>query len=168
MEPSWIEPLISMKDRQAAVVALGRAYLAASDIERQAVIAGWDFGVGWDYPTPTRLACRVNETSSPRDRIIASLVLDSLQTDMSSREAIVALCHTYHSCRLAGLDADAIFFEVAKALPADAARALVSFANRREENKALEKFAGFRVRTADGETEVHIDLDWHGSTSGSS
>jgi hypothetical protein len=166
MEPSWIEPLISMKDRQAAAVALGRAYLAASDIERQAVIAGWDFGVGWDYPAPTRLACRANETSSPRDRIIACLVLNSLVMDMSSRDAIVALCQVYHSCRLAGLDADAIFFEVAKAVPAEAARALVSFAKRREENKVLEKFLGFLVPTVDGETEVHLDLGWHGSTSG--
>jgi len=49
--------------------------------EHQAVIDGRNYGVAWPYPDPARLACRQGETSTPRERIEASLVLDALAGD---------------------------------------------------------------------------------------
>src|SRR5688572_21794867 len=91
MTPYWMTELISMPDRLAATVKLGEAFLKASPAERTAVAAGWNFNVQWDAPSPWRLACRAGEVGSPRERIVAALVLTSLEPSPDERDDLIFL-----------------------------------------------------------------------------
>ena len=156
MNPSWMAALLTMQDRESASIALGGAFLAAPLAERAAVQAVWPFGVEWIWPSQWRLACTKGERGTPRERIVASLVLMVLEAPLDEREGVLMLAVVYHGSLLAGLDPDAIFSMVAAAAPT-AAAALNGFAARSAPDKAMAAF-GLDVRTnADGEQELHAD-----------
>lgn len=152
---AWIRKLKEEANRQSAAAALGPAFLMATAKERMAVVKGWDFGVEWPYPAPARLACRKGEDTSPRDRIISSLVLDSLEGVVGTREYLIALSATYRSCELAGLSPAEVFASVAEALTPTDAEALRTFIRRRPEERALSAFGLVERVNPDGEVEVH-------------
>lgn len=151
---SWLRGLINEPNRNAAAAALGATFLDATPEARDIVINGWDFGVEWPYPAPERLACVNGEDASPRQRIVSTLVLDSLEGVFGSREHLVALSATYRSCELAGLSPVDVFEAVAKALPAKHAEMLRNFLHRRPEDRALGVFGLTERVNADGEVEV--------------
>lgn len=154
----WLDKLIASTDREAAFAALGPLFLAATDAERIEVYNGWDFGVHWPYPTPSRLGCSKGERSPPRDRIISSLVLDSLVGAFGTREHLIALSETYRSCELAGLSPAQVFESVAGVLPIAHAEILISFLRRTPEQRAPSAFGLVETVNADGEVEIHLRM----------
>jgi len=157
MEPAWLKTLMEMPDRTAASVELGVTFLAASREDRERIRQGWNFGTEWEYPTPWRLACINGEPGSPYQRIIASLVLDGLESHEEVRDRIVSYSVAWHSCLLAGLDARATFSAVAEVLPIAAATQLLAFANREPADQSMEAFGLVKRPTLDGEVEIHVD-----------
>jgi hypothetical protein len=151
----WMQNLIEEANRDSAAAALGSVFLTATGSDRAAVFNGWDFAVEWPYPTPARLACTNGEHTSPRERIISSLVLDSLERVVGTREHLIALSATYRSCELAGLSPSEIFESVAAVLPSRDAQILRAFLGRRAEDRALSAFGLAERVNADGEVEVH-------------
>ena len=154
MNPSWIAALIAMPDREEASIAFGNAFIAAPAAERAAVHAAWPFGVEWTWPSPWRLACTRGERGTPHERILASLVLIALDSREDYRENILMHATVYNSCRLAGLDADAIFSMVAAVLPGPAAASLEEFVAREPQDKAMGAFALETRLSVDGEVEI--------------
>jgi hypothetical protein len=154
VKPAWLDPLIKMSDRLAASIELGSAFVSASPTDRAAVAAGWGFGVDWEYPSPWRLACTKGEQGSPQQRIVATLVLNGLESRNDSREELLVFCVAYNAGALAGLDADALLSTVARSLPDRAARALRDFVGRSPRDKALEAFLLVKQPNAHGEIEI--------------
>ncbi len=152
--PSWLEPLTIEANRDAAVITLAESFMRASDEDRKTAAAGWDYGAEWPYPATSRLSCHTGERSSPRERILASLVLDVLGRVLGSRESIIGLAMVFRSCELAGLDPFDVFASVAAASPPDQAEALATFAAREPEDRAMSEFFVKEVTNADGETEL--------------
>jgi hypothetical protein len=154
--PDWFRSLAEKSDRGAAAVDLGEAFMVADLKDREGIRAGWNFGVEWPYPAPERLACTVGEVYSPRARIVASLILDSLEGVSGTREHLIALCATFRACELAQLSAVDVFEAVAVILTPPDADALRSFVRRSPDERQPSAF-GIKERTnADGETELHI------------
>ena len=154
---AWLRELLDEKDREFAVATLGKAFLRASPSERQMVAEGWDFGNDWPYPSPERLACVRGERFSPRDRIVASLVLDFLEGACGPREHLIALSATSRSCELAALSPEAVFETVAAALPVDEAEDLRAFCRRPVEDRHPRAFDLHESRNLDGEVEIVFD-----------
>jgi len=153
--PAWMPALVMDRNRGRAAAALGPSFLRATGEERSAVAAGWSFGATWPYPDPARLACRTGETTSPLERIVSSLVLDSLENIFGTREHLIALSATYRSCELAGLSPSDVFSSVAAVLPASHADALRAFLRRQPEDRSLGAFGLVERTNEDGEYEIH-------------
>ncbi len=154
--PPWLRDLARDSNRVRAAAALGTAFVNATPDERLLVIAGWDFGVEWPYPDPTRLACRIGEAAPPLERIVSSLVLDSLEHVFGTREHLIALSATYRSCELAGLSPTDVFSSVAAVLPEDHADELRAFLRRTAEDRSLTAFGLVERVNATGEREIHV------------
>jgi len=157
MESAWIKPLLDMVDRTAASVGFGTAFIKASEEDRSRIRRGWNFGAEWKYPTPSRLACVKGEVGSPHERIVASLVLDGLESSEDVRDQTISYCVAWHSCLLAGLSPQAIFFSVATAMLEPIAGQLKEFAARTAADQAMEAFGLVKRSTVDGEVEIHVD-----------
>jgi hypothetical protein len=152
--PPWIEPLTKMTDRLAASLALGSAWIKASEADCLAVGMGWNYGVQWEYPSPWRLACTKGERGTPYDRIVATMVLAALDRHGDSREELILYSLAYNACLLAHLDGDAVLATVSAKLPGPAAASLCAFLARVPEDKALSAFGLTTVLSADAETEI--------------
>jgi hypothetical protein len=152
--PDWITELARDADREGAVVRLGTRFLAATDAERAAVYEGWPFGAKWPYPKLLRLACGNGEKFSPRERIVASLVLDSLEGVFGTREHLIALSAKYRSCELAGLSPVAVFESVGAVLLDSHSKALSSFLRRTPDQRATSAFGLVETLNPDGEIEI--------------
>lgn len=154
MHIPWLDPLLKASDRLLATIELAERWRAASQAERDAVVAGWDWGVKWSYPPIGRMACIMGETGTPLERIRAALLLNWLESHEEVREQLIFLCEAYHSCALAGLDPDQVFQEVAGTLPPNAGEFLLRFSRRSDADKALEAFGFVARRDGNGEMEV--------------
>jgi hypothetical protein len=153
MKPTWIEPLVAAPDRLDAALTLASRFISAPLEDRVAIAQAWSYGVEWAYPSPWRLACQKMEQGSSTDRIVATLVLNALDTLADSREEIMLFAVVHNSCALCGLDADRVFEEVAAVLPERAAIAARTFAARPADLKSLEAFL-LTVSNVDGEPEI--------------
>ena len=158
MPPDWLRDLAADPDRQGAAVRLGAEFLAAPAAERAVVAAGWDFGVPWPYPRASRLACVTGERFSPRERIVSSLVLDSLYGEFGKREHLISLSHTLRSCELVGLSPAEVLHSVGEALPDAHAALLLSFLGRPPEQRAAAIFGLVEIPNDDGEIEIEVCL----------
>jgi hypothetical protein len=157
--PIWLVRLCSEPDRKAATIEVGRRFVGAATVtDRLALADGWPFGADWPYPNPSRLGCQIGELFSSRDRIVASLVLDHLEGVAGSREHLIALSASYRCCELAGLDAKAVFDEVAAALPAAAAESMRAFLRRGESEREPRAFGLVERTNRDGEVELDLQL----------
>ncbi len=154
MIPECMRELVGMRDRQAAAIKLGQAFLAGTAEAREAVVRGWPFDQDWDYPSPWRLACVRGEVSSPQERLVALLVLNGLENKENPREQLSVFCIAYHSCKLVGLDPEAVFVVVADVLSPAAAEQLTAFLAREPADKALEAFFLEERPVEGGETEI--------------
>ena len=161
MLPQWIDSLVTEPDRELAVVELGAAFLNASAEERQILLAGWNFGVHWPYPNGERLSCQRRERTTPRERIVASLVLDALEGAWKNwPEFVVGLAHSYRSAELAGLDPRQLFTTVAAQMPEPMADELQKFLARPAADRAPAAFNIKERSNAEGEVEAYVD--WFG------
>lgn len=151
-----IDSILSMADREEAFLLLAERYASEGSELRSFVREGWDFDVQWEFPNPSRLACRKHEKSSCEERIKASLVYEVItsSTDADVRDNLVAWAVIYQSCCFAGIDPDATFKQVARLAPDDFARRLNAFIARQPEDKSLEAFMLQKHINADGETEI--------------
>lgn len=156
MKPAWLESLIKMQDRSLASIKLAETFMKASSQERAVIIAGWDFNVEWQYPSPCRLACMQGELATPKERIIASLILFALDSYYEYYDQILFLSIVHHSCYIAGLDPHEIFAEVATALKIPAASIMLAFDARDESQKSMQEFMLVPIQSIAGETEIHI------------
>lgn len=154
--PDWFRSLVTQPDRSAAAIDLARGFICAVVAERETILAGWPFSVEWPYPDPARLGCSHGEAASPRDRIMACLVLEYLEGMFGSREHLIALSATYRSCELANLDPAAVFEEAAAVLDNPAAAWLRSFLKRSKSDRELRAFGLVERRNQDGEVEIHL------------
>jgi hypothetical protein len=159
--PTWVEPLTELRDRAAAGRALAARFVAAPPGERAWIASRWPMGVVWEYPTPWRLACVRGEMGSPRERIVTSLVLNALDRREASREETLLLCVAYNAAGLAGMDADALFSEVAMALLPEAAHELRTFAARPPDDKTLSAFDLDAVGVPGGDVEIRPHWSSH-------
>lgn len=156
--PDWLVQLLEMEDRHRAVVELSQLVLRGTPMQRSEVRRGWPFGAEWPYPTPSRLACVIREAHSPRERLVASLILDSLEGVWGTREHQVAQCLSFHSALLAGLVPADVFKEVAPAILPNEAAELDAFLQREPAEQTLAAFGLVATRNAEGETEIDLRL----------
>lgn len=156
MNPNSIVQLVSMEDRLAASVKLGSVWISSTDEERAKIIQGWPHDVEWPYPSPWRLACTREETGQPRDRIVASLVLNGIESTEEARDQAFFHCVAYHGCLLSSLDPNELFTSVARTLPRSPADALHCFLKRSPEDQALDAFLLEKHVDRLGETELRM------------
>jgi hypothetical protein len=154
--PEWLDQLIADPDREAATISLGARFLRATAAERAALHDGWSSDAQWPYPAPSRLACTTNERFPPRDRIVSSIVLESLESVFGTREHLISLCATYRSGELAGISPAELFEAVGALLPDAHAQQLSAFLLRSPEQRATSAFGLVEKANADGEVEVHL------------
>ena len=152
-----LEAILANPDRLAAYYDLVALFISGNEYDRLNIITLWDFGVVWQYPNQFRLACAVGETRPCRERIVASLAYQAIaaaESTYTSREDIMDLAIIHNSCRLADLDAEAIFRQVAAIAVDRIAKTLNDFRQRRPEDKSMEAFGLKAVKNADGEMEI--------------
>jgi hypothetical protein len=152
-----IEEIITDPDRAEAYYRLASLYMQGPDEIREQIRQGWDFGLDWIYPNPTKLACSKNESHSCYEKILASLVYNSIN-DLrvrDLRDELIDIAITYHSCLAAGFDPREIFEKVASVSSLKTAQFLRDFINREPEDKSLEAFMLTKQKNVDGEFEVN-------------
>jgi hypothetical protein len=154
MQVNGLTTWIQEPNRLLATIEVTELWLRASQAERDAIVAGWNWGVRWVYPPPLRLACTVGETGSCLQRIRAGLWLTWIEDPEEPREQTIFFCAAYHSCLFAGLDPDQVFNELANTLPAKSGEVLRRFCQRSVADKALSAFALVARTDANGETEL--------------
>lgn len=150
----WFTSVLRAQDRLVAGIQLAEQWRSASRLEREAIVAGWSWGVRWSYPPVGRFACTVGETRTPLQRIRAALLLSWLESHQEAREQAMFLCEIYNSCLFAALDPDRVFEEVANMLPWDAGEVLIRFSRRSAADKALTAFGLLARRDNNGEMEL--------------
>lgn len=160
MIPLWIDELLEIQDRTMASIKLSKAFMKASDNERKIVAIEWNYNREWLYPAFERLSCRKGEKTEPKDRIITSLILDSLEKIIGTREHLIALSATYRACELVSLSPDDVFISVAKILPENDGDILKAFIKRPPEDRNISAFGLVEKETKDGEIEIHFDKTW--------
>jgi hypothetical protein len=146
-----IKEALDREDPKEAFACLARLYASATPDQREAIRQGWDFNRAWLLPDSRTLACRLPGAPSCEERIRVSLIYNSIEDfRMDFRDNLVALCAIYHSALAIGLDADALFEEIARLSSTRGADMIRSFAGREPVLKSLEAFGWERVDTADG------------------
>ena len=154
---SDLEEIITHPDTQEAYYRLVAYYLDATAEEQANIRNQWDFGIRWKYPDWRRLACHINETHSPEEKIIALLTATSLG-DLNVpdwRDEIIRLGIIYHSCILAKISPQTISDHVALASSPRTSGFLHDFSRRLPKDKSLEAFNLDIVMNSDGESEIH-------------
>jgi len=151
-----IDTILNMADRQNAFFLLTERYVNDGLEFRTFVQNGWDFGVQWEYPNPSRLACHKHEKYSCAERIKASLIYEaiSFHNQQDIRDHLVAWVVIYQSGCLVGIDSDEIFKQVAQLAPNDLALSLNAFIARKSEDKSVEAFMLKKHINAEGEIEI--------------
>jgi hypothetical protein len=151
-----LEEIINSLDRAAAFIDLTRLYLNGTDELRQLISDRWDFGVTWDLPDQTRLACSKGERWSCRERIEASLTYSAIAVNqiINEREEIIALAVIYQSCLAAFVNPRNIFLTVAKVSTSHVRARLLEFLDRDENDKSLKAFFLSATKNIDGEIEI--------------
>lgn len=152
MEP--IEKIVHMDDRDAAFMRLAKLYLSADENTRSEIRMSWDYGVKWVFQNPFRNACSIGEKYTPKDKILASLVYDSIENSNTEREHIVGNAIDYHSCLFANLDPNELFRLVAAASTPMVAERLISFIERPDKLKSLTAFCLTPQKDNNGEWEI--------------
>ena len=156
MKPD-LKKIITHPDAQEAYYRLATYYLDATAEEQASIRNRWDFGIRWIYPDWRRLACRINETHSPDEKIVALLVATSLE-DLNVpdwRDAIIGIAAIYHSCILAEISPKEIFDRVALTSSPKTSEFLHEFCQRSPKDKSLNAFNLHVVMNSDGENEIH-------------
>jgi len=145
-----------MKDRGEAFLLLAEQYINGESEFRDFVRDGWDFGVQWEFPNPSSLACQKHEKRTCEEKIKASLVYEVIASrgGQDARDNLVAWAVIYQSCCLAGIDPNGIFKEVAQVSPDDLKLRLNAFITRKSEDKSLEAFMLKKQINANGEIEI--------------
>ncbi len=151
---AWFTSLLREQDRLVATIQLAEHWRSGSRLEREAIVAGWSWGVHWAYPPAGRLACTVGETGTPLQRIRAALLLNFLEIHQEARQQAVFLCEVYNSCLFADLDPDRVFDKVANMLPSNAGEILLRFSRRSAADKALAAFGFIARRDNNGKMEL--------------
>ncbi|MCX8511137.1 MAG: hypothetical protein ORN83_05205 [Chthoniobacteraceae bacterium] len=158
MKDLWhsIEGLRSLTDRREAYQRLAALYIKGPRELRELVREKWDFELEWTYPDPKRLACRKNERYSCEERIMSTLVYDSIEDFKREeiREKLIVWAVVYHSCREIGMDPCEAFIQVAEISSPRTAQALLDFIKRLEVDKSMEAFGLSRKLNSDGESEI--------------
>jgi hypothetical protein len=146
--------IIRLPDAEEAYMLLVSLYLKSDARRREQMRREWDYGYAWKYPNPFRLACHIGEKYKPQQRIEASLVYDSLEDSSSTREHLIGLAITYHSCLLAGIDPSVPFLKVARASSENVAFRLLKFLQRQPNDVSLEAFMLTPRKDKNGEWEI--------------
>lgn len=151
-----IKNIIECSDREDAYFKLAATYLNSPGELRKQIRTNWDYGVKWIYPNQRRLACSKNEKRSRQERILASLVYDSIEDlrDGDLRDRLVGISVIYHSCIEAGLNPEEEFEKVASISSEKTAIFLRNFIHRKPEDKSKEAFMLKTAKNSDGETEI--------------
>lgn len=155
-----IDEILMMQDRGEAYLALMHLFVFGSDAERDAIVRGWDFDLAWDYPDGHKLASTTPEQKgSPRDRIVAALArLAITKHSKDDRDDILALAIMYWSAMFAELDPNELFTLVASVGPPQSERLLMSFIERKPEDKSMKAF--LLVKTEDRPGDIDIRVKW--------
>lgn len=154
--PEWYVTAVADRRNPAACIAFAKDFLDAPPAERAEVVKSWDPELKWELPSPQRLACIDETPGSPVERIRADLLFQVLGlSGADAREAIMGFAVIHNSCKLAGIDPETIFEEIADAVGGAGATALRDFANRDPEDKSMEAFMLEAVPSSGGGYEVH-------------
>ena len=156
-----INEIIGLSDREEAYYKLVDLYIKCSPQEREQIRKDWDYGVKWIYPNPRRLACSKNEKRSCRERILASLLYDSIQNLRYGdiRESLIGLAMLYHSCIIAKLNPREEFEYVASISSPQVEEFFLGFINRKPNEKSMKAFCLATKINSDGETELLAPWD---------
>jgi hypothetical protein len=154
---SRLAAILSLPDRAAAYYDLVDLMYAASGEQRAQLRNAWDFAVKWTYPDPHRLACRVGQPRSPRERARASLAYQALNDlrGEDDRDVLVGLAIEYHGCLFAGLDPIEMFEDAARICTPSTAAFIRSFAARNESDKSMRAFGLVAESDRDGNTKIY-------------
>ncbi len=132
--------LLSLDNRLEATIELGKLLMASGRELWCQLRENWDKEVQWSYPKDSHLACENYELGTPKDRIIAMLLLNSIESHEDWRDQLSVYCVAYHSCIFAGIDPDRLFEEVAEIIGDETSSWLIDFKNREPQDKSLDGF----------------------------
>ena len=127
---------------------------------RLKIIEEWPFDREWQLPDSFRLA--VPDTATPEFKIWARLayypIVGTKQfgDKFDWRDVLVDLSITWHSARIAGFDADALFRETVSLTRPPLDRLLLSFADRAEADKSMDAFCLEEVLLPNGYREIRF------------
>jgi len=145
-----IKKTLGHEDPKAAFSYLARLFSSATPDQRDAIRQGWDFNRSWRLPDSRTLACRIPGEPSCEERIRISLIYNAIEDfRMDWRDNLVALCVSYHSALAVGLNADALFEEIAGLSSTRGADMIRSFVCREPELKSLAAFGWEKVDSLD-------------------
>lgn len=154
MDDAFLErltPILDDEDRERAFFDLCALYRQATGVQREAIRSRWDFGRAWRIPADSTLLCALPGARPPVERLQAVLLYHSIEGGaIDWRDTLVALCVIYHSALRLGLDAGALFEEVAALSAPTTARLLREFLARPPELRSLAAFGWEEVTTPHG------------------
>jgi hypothetical protein len=146
-----------MEDREAAFVRLCALYVSVDQNIRENIRAAWPFARSWRLPNGSNLTFWRDQQFSPRERIVADLIALTLDPEIRQpdfRDELMNLAQTYHSAKVAGLDPDALFYEIAKLSDPTVGRWLSDFADRKPDDKSLQAFCMAQYTSEFGEIGI--------------
>ena len=153
--PSWYTSALESRQDRSACIRFAKDFLAAPSAERGEVVKSWDPELRWALPSPWRLACKDDAPGSPIERIRTDLLFQALGiSGIDSCESIMGFAVVHNSCKLAGVDPQPVFEEIAYAVGGVAAQALRNFANRDVQDQSMEAFMLEAVANPGGGYEV--------------
>jgi len=154
-----VTDFVVMQDRRHAFMALAAYFQQCTNEERQRLIAGWPFGVEWEYPSPWSLAWPDDSGFSPEERMMASLICDCLVgQNPDRRDDIMGFAVVYNSANLARIDPKALFDRAIAVAPSRIGEAMKSFIRRPDEDKSMDAFMLKVKHDAEGRPKLTISV----------
>ena len=156
--PNWYTTALASRQDPCACITFSKHFLAASPSERAEVVRSWDPELRWALPSPWRLACKGDSPGSPIERIRTDLLFQALGISVvDARESILGFAVVHNSCKLAGIDPQPVFEEIAVAVGGTAGQALRDFSKRDPEDQSMEAFMLEAVANPGGGFEIRAN-----------
>ena len=154
-----VAELIAMKDRRRAFMELASWFQRCNETDRMEIVAGWPFGVEWQYPSPWKLAWPDGTNESSEERIMALLTYYCIEgVGPDNRDAVFAFAIIHNAAILAGLDPDALFAKARALAHSKVAIAIDSFVRMPAEEKGMGAFMLKVVRGPDGQPQLSVSM----------
>lgn len=156
--PEWYTAALANRHNPSTCITFSKDFLNAPSGERAEVIRSWDPALEWSLPNPWRLACTDETPGTPEERIRTDLLFQTLDlSDVDVRESIMGLAVAYNSCRLAGIDPNPVFEEIANAVGGVASQVLQDFSSRDADDQSMESFMLVAVANPGGGYEIRAN-----------